>query len=85
LKAVRIYSEDLVATEMQKTKVKVNKQTYAGFCVLQLSKWVMYRPRRDCCLPHCGHVAGRLPQAVCQAGHREGSRVEQVDEDDSAG
>jgi hypothetical protein len=42
LKAVRIYSDDLVAIEMQNTKVKVNKRAYAGFCVLELSKWVMY-------------------------------------------
>ena len=42
LKAVRIYSEDLVAIELQPTEVKVNKPTYAGFTVLELSKWIMY-------------------------------------------
>ena len=40
---VRIFSEDLVAVELQKTQVEINKPFYIGFTVLELSKLHMYR------------------------------------------
>ena len=36
------FSEDLIAIEMRKTKVKMNKPIYLGFLILDLSKIVMY-------------------------------------------
>ena len=40
---VRIFSEDLVAVELQKTQVEINKPFYLGFTVLELSKLHMYQ------------------------------------------
>ena len=34
----KLFSEKLMATEMKKTKVKMNKPTYLGFSILDLSK-----------------------------------------------
>ena len=35
-------SEDLLAIEMKKTKVKMNKPVYLGFSILEISKTLMY-------------------------------------------
>ena len=37
-----IFSEDLVAVHMQKTKINFNKPIYLGMCILDLSKTLMY-------------------------------------------
>ena len=39
---IKVFSENLVTTEMKKTKVKMNKPIYLGFSILDLSKIVMY-------------------------------------------
>ena len=36
------FSENLLATEMKKTKVKMNKQIYLGLTILEISKTLMY-------------------------------------------
>ncbi len=36
------YSKKLVAIHMNKERVKFNKPIYAGFCVIEMSKWVMF-------------------------------------------
>jgi len=38
-----IFSKNFVAIHMNKEKIKFNKPIYAGFCVLEMSKWIMYR------------------------------------------
>ena len=40
--AIKGFSENLVAIEIRKTKVKINKPIYLGFSILDLSKIVMY-------------------------------------------
>ena len=45
------FSENLVATEMKKTKVKINKPIYLGFSILDLSKIIMYEFWYDCMKP----------------------------------
>ena len=40
--AIKGFSENLVAIEMKKTKVKRNKSIYLGFSILALSKIIMY-------------------------------------------
>ena len=42
LKGVRIFNDTLVAVEMQKAMVLINKPTAVGFTVLELSKLLMY-------------------------------------------
>ena len=37
-----IFSEDLIAVHMKKTKIKFNKPIYTGMSVLDLSKTLMY-------------------------------------------
>ena len=36
------FSEDLLAIEMKKTKVKINKPVYLGLSILEISKTLMY-------------------------------------------
>jgi hypothetical protein len=37
-----IFTKNLVALHMNKQQIKYNKPIYAGFCVLEMSKWIMY-------------------------------------------
>ena len=37
------FSENLLAVEMKKTKVKMNKPVYLGMSILDISKMVMYK------------------------------------------
>ena len=37
------FSENLLAIEMKKTKVKMNKPTYLGMSILDISKILMYK------------------------------------------
>ena len=37
-----IFNENLVAIQLKKLKVLINKPTYVGFCVLDISKTLMY-------------------------------------------
>ena len=38
----KYFSEDVLATEMKKIKVKMNKPVYLGFSILEISKTLMY-------------------------------------------
>ena len=38
----KYFSEDLLATEMKKTKLKMNKPIYIGMSILEISKTIMY-------------------------------------------
>ena len=38
----KLFSENLLATEMKKTKVKMNKPVYLGMSILDISKTLMY-------------------------------------------
>ena len=38
----KYFSENLMAVEMKKTKVKMNKLTYLGMSILDISKTLMY-------------------------------------------
>ena len=38
----RQFSDTLAAVEMQKTQLRINKPSYVGFVVLELSKLIMY-------------------------------------------
>ena len=40
--AIKCFSENLGATEMKKTKVKINKPIYLGLSILEISKILMY-------------------------------------------
>ena len=40
--AFRIFSEDLAAVNMKKTKLYLNRPIYVGFTILDLSKVLMY-------------------------------------------
>ena len=39
----KYFSEDLLATEMKKTKVKMNKPVYLGMSTLDISKTLVYK------------------------------------------
>ena len=39
----KYFSENLIATEMKKTKVKMNKPIYLGMSTLDISKTLMYK------------------------------------------
>ena len=38
-----IFTKNLVALHMNRLQVKYNKPIYAGFCVLEMSKWRMFK------------------------------------------
>ena len=38
----KLFSVDLLATEMRKIKVKMNKPVYLGLSILEISKTLMY-------------------------------------------
>ena len=42
------FSEDLLAIQMKKTKVKMNKPAYFGMSILDISKTLMYEFWYDC-------------------------------------
>ena len=54
---IKWFSEDLIATEMKKTKVKMNKPIYLGLLILDLSKIVMYEVWYDNIKPKYGKKA----------------------------
>ena len=47
------FSEDLLATEMKKTKVKMNKPIYLGLSILDISKTLMHEFWYDYIKPEC--------------------------------
>ena len=47
------FSEDLLATEMKKTKVKMNKPIYLGLSTLDISKTLMHEFWYDYIKPEC--------------------------------
>ena len=48
------FSENLLATEMKKTKVKMNKPVYLGFSILGISKTLMFEFWNDYVKPKYG-------------------------------
>lgn len=38
----RVFNEELVAVELKRAKVKLNKPSYSGMCILDLSKDALY-------------------------------------------
>ena len=48
------FSENLLAIEMKKTKVKMNKPVYLGFSILEISKTLMYEFWYDYMKPKYG-------------------------------
>ena len=51
------FSENLLAIEMKKTKVKMNKPVYLGFSILEISKTLMYEFWYDYMEPkYCDNV-----------------------------
>ena len=46
-----IYDENMVAIQLKKTVVKLNKPRYIGMCILDLSKLVMYRYHYEFIMP----------------------------------
>ena len=62
--AIKCFSENLVAIEMKKTKVKMNKPVYIGLSILEISKTLIYEFLYDCI----------KPKASCEImlyGHRQ--------------
>ena len=51
------FSENLLAIEMKKTKVKMNKPIYLGISILDISKTIMYKFWYDCFKPRYGDKA----------------------------
>ena len=47
------FSEKLLATEMKKIKIKMNKPVYLGFSILVISKMLMYEFHLDYIEPKC--------------------------------
>ena len=52
--AIKSFSENLLAIEMKKTKVKMNKPIYLGLSILEISKIVMYEFWYDYMKPKYG-------------------------------
>ena len=48
------FSENLLAIEMKKAKVKMNMPVYLGFSILEISKTLMYELWYDYIKPKCG-------------------------------
>ena len=46
-----IYDENMIAIQLKKTVVKLNKPRYIGMCILDLSKLVMYRFHYEFIMP----------------------------------
>ena len=53
--AIKCFSENLLAIEMKKTKVKMNKPIYLGLSILEISKILMYEFWYDYMKPKYGH------------------------------
>ena len=49
------FSEKLLAIEMKKTKVKMNKSIYLGLSILEISKTLMHEFRYDYMKPKYGY------------------------------
>ena len=47
------FSENLLAIELKKTKVKMNKPVYLGISILDISKTLMYEFQYDYIKPKC--------------------------------
>ena len=52
--AIKCFSENLVAIEMKKTKIKMNKPIYLGLSILEISKILMYEFWYDYMKPKYG-------------------------------
>ena len=52
--AIKCFSENLLVIEMKKTKVKMNKPTYLGLSILEISKILMYEFWYDYVKPKYG-------------------------------
>ncbi len=59
-KSANIFSENLIAVHMEKTKVKLNKPIQVGMSILDLSKTLMYRFHYDYVKPKWGNRAELL-------------------------
>ncbi|KYQ47079.1 hypothetical protein ALC60_13906 [Trachymyrmex zeteki] len=46
-----VFSEDLIAVEMRKLEVKLNKPIYVGMCILEISKMRLYEFHYDYVIP----------------------------------
>ena len=55
--ATKWFSENLLAIEMRKTEVKMNKPIYLGLSILDVSKMVMYEFWYDYMKPKYGDIA----------------------------
>ena len=51
---IKCFSESLVAIEMKKTKIKINKPIYLGLSILEISKILMYEFWYDYIKPKYG-------------------------------
>ena len=51
------FSDKLLAMDMRRVKVEMNKPVYLGLCILDLSKIVMYEFHYDYMKPKYGHKA----------------------------
>ena len=49
----KFFSENLLATEMKKIKVKINKPVYLGLSILEISKSLIYELWYDYIKPKC--------------------------------